>query len=32
MCLYSDPWNDGMVLKNSFSRIFYLAINKMADG
>jgi len=24
-----DPWIDGMVLKNSFSRLFDLAINKM---
>jgi hypothetical protein len=25
-----DPWIDGMVLKNSFSRLFDLATNKMA--
>ena len=25
-----DPWIDGMVMKNSFSRFFDLATNKMA--
>ena len=25
-----DPWIDGLVLKNSFGRLFYLATNKMA--
>jgi len=25
-----DPWIDGLVLKNSFSRLFDLATNKMA--
>lgn len=25
-----DPWIDGMILKHSFSRLFDLAVNKMA--
>jgi len=25
-----DPWLDGMILKSSFSRLFYLTDNKMA--